>query len=935
MSFVSYRAIARMLPKLLPALALVAVFGCTREHYRQQADAEAYCLVNEKSNDPRWAQPGFSIELDPRSRYFDPYDPDRQPLPSDDPASHQLMRCVDGKKGWDHWYENGQRGELENPGWQEQLGSYVPMNEDGEVILSVDTALKLAYTHSPVWQQQLETVYLSALDVTTERFRLDTQFFAGQDLDFTHLGTKRGGGEASTLTLDAGGTGRGGSMFSRNFSRGGELLVNFANTFVWQFAGNNTSDTLSLFSWSLAQPLLRGAGQDIALEQLTIVERGLLANMRALTRYRRGFYTDVAIGTNGVTGPQRRGGFFGGTGLTGFTGQGAGGLGGVGGATGFGRGGGAVGAGGAGGGAGFAAGGAGTVGGFIGLLQQLQQIRNTQDNLNRQLRTLNLLESSLEAGQIDLTQVDQFRQNIESEKASLLQTSNGLLDSLENYKTGTLGLPPEVPMTLDDDLIQQFQFVDPEINDLESRIVDLQDEVGSLPDAPTTEQFEETTASAEAVRADLEAYFAEVQADLDQMENKSADRLERSTEDEREVFGRDKQLMEESMADIRSRFEDATMAIDALKSREDAAAATPELIVWLGDLLQLVQELTLVQARARLEGVNIDPVELDWESAYKLALENRLDMMNNRAALVDTWRLIQFNADALQSTVDVRFSGDFNSTRDRPFSFDSENSRMSVGLEIDGPFTRLIERNNYRQQLIEYQQDRRQFIRFRDGLKTTMRQVLRELNELQVNLEIQRRAMAIAIRRVDTTQEVLREPVPPAAPGEPQALLGPTAALNLLTALSDLRNTQNNFMSVWLNYYATRMLLIRELGLMQLDENGRWIDIPIQQATAMSPSNIDQLCPPGMIMPKTMTPEMFSPETHSAPPADEMPPLDVPMVPGDEAMVPPPLPQRLLDMVRNTPATEEGDSALHASTSASELPKIRPTVQQVSHEEAK
>jgi hypothetical protein len=89
--------------------------------------------------------------------------------------------------------------------------------------------------------------------------------------------------------------------------------------------------------------------------------------------------------------------------------------------------------------------------------------------------------------------------------------------------------------------------------------------------------------------------------------------------------------------------------------------------------------------------------------------------------------------------------------------------------------------------------------------------------------------MAISIRRVDLTQETLNEPVPPPAPGQAAAQFGPTAALNLLTALSDLRNTQNNFMSVWLNYEATRLSLLRDLGIMVLDENGRWIDLPIDQ----------------------------------------------------------------------------------------------------------
>ena len=67
--------------------------------------------------------------------------------------------------------------------------------------------------------------------------------------------------------------------------------------------------------------------------------------------------------------------------------------------------------------------------------------------------------------------------------------------------------------------------------------------------------------------------------------------------------------------------------------------------------------------------------------------------------------------------------------------------------------------------------------------------------------------------------------------------------------LSDLRNTQNNFMSVWLNHYATRMVLERDLGIMQLDEYGRWIEQPERLP---QPSDIEDLelpppVPQGMI----------------------------------------------------------------------------------------
>ena len=44
--------------------------GCSLPHHRINADREAYCIVEQKSNDPRWDQSGFNIELDPRSRYY-------------------------------------------------------------------------------------------------------------------------------------------------------------------------------------------------------------------------------------------------------------------------------------------------------------------------------------------------------------------------------------------------------------------------------------------------------------------------------------------------------------------------------------------------------------------------------------------------------------------------------------------------------------------------------------------------------------------------------------------------------------------------------------------------------------------------------------------------------------------------------------------------
>ncbi len=803
--------------------------ACSRSFFREAADEEVRRLVAEKSNDPRWALENFTIDMHPRSRYFDPADPDHPPMPPDDPASHALMVAVDGHQGYGGWYDHGTVEELENPSWRTSLFEEHPRTPDGKITLRLEDAVRLALQHSPSYQQQLETIYLSALDVSTERFRFDVQFFGGFGLGGQHEGSGTPGGERNSASVTPEAT------ISKSFATAGELVVGFLNSITFEFFGPDDNFTSSLLNFSLVQPLLRRAGRAVALEQLTLAERTLLANLRAFQRYRQGFYTQVAIGELGVTGPQRRGGFFGGTGLTGFTGQGSGGFGGVGDVTGFGRGGfGGAGGTGTGGGAGFAGGGAGTVGGFIGLLQRMQQIRNTRDSLNAQIRTLALLEANLEAGMIDIAQVDQFRQNIETERANLLQDQNGLASALDSFNTSVLGLPPDVPIQPDDSLIRPFQLIGPAMSAVQNDVNRFIDEFGELPEQPELQQLEQALERIDPLRRQVEKQLAALPAELEKLRANAGARTRSMTAPEKRLFERDLKRLAEDLQKLRGRLAATAGALKQLTAglNPDTITKTADGIVDLvTEISNIVGELSLVQARARLEMITVEPLKLTPSAALQIARSRRLDWMNNRAALVDTWRLIEFNANALQSDVTVRFSGEVGTVSEyNPFDFRGDTATLRGSLQFDGPFTRLVERNSFRQQLIQYQQDRRQLIRFEDGVHQTLRQMLRDLEQLRVNLEIQRRAVAIAIRRVDQTREALNEPVPPAAPGQPVQALGPTAAQNLLFALSDLRNTQNNLMSVWLNYQASRMLLYREIGIMRLDGQGIWIDEPLENA---------------------------------------------------------------------------------------------------------
>ena len=806
---------------LVPMLELLGICGCSREKYRQTVDRDVYRTIAKSSQDPRWAQSAFNIDSDPRSRYHVPENIDCPPMPVDDPASHEFMKRIWGMKGYPHWLDHGVTNDYQNPNWRQRLVDYVPLTEDGKIILNVDTALALAYLHSPDYRTQLEELYLTAVDVSTERFAFETQFFGGVDTEFSHLGNERIGGESNRLTVDSN------LDVSQRFATAGTLLVSLANQMTWQFAGPNTNSNLSILGFTLTQPFLRGGGRAVGLERLTRTQRAMLANLRNFQLYRQGFYSGISVGVPGG-GVRRPGGGFGGTGLTAFTGSGAGGQGGIAGATGFGFFGsnnsGAAGS----AGGGLSGGGAGTVGGMIGLLQRGQQIRNDEYSLSLQQRTLTLLEANLKAGIIDLTQVDNFRQSIQTLRATLAQSRTSYQDDLDRYKRDALGLPPDIELQLDDSFIRQFQLIDTRVVQLQDSLAEFQAEVGELPEAPDVGAVVPYVQQSAALLQRARQLTIAAEHDLQKMQAQVEVRQKTMPAAQQSNLYKDVELLTLEFEKFPERLEELSSRLDGMQKRSGPTdELIDDLVGWHRILGNYIQSVSLAQARARLESIVLEPVDLDVSTAVNVARNYRFDYMNNRASLVDSWRLIEFNANALQSVLNVGLSGDVQTTGDNPLKFQAPTGSLTANLAWDTPLTRVQERNNYRQQLIQYARDRRGLVEFDDNQVAVLRSQLRWLAQLHSNLEIQRGAVVIAIRRVEYTQSRLSAPLPVPRPGAPPPVFGPTAVQNLLQALADLSGAQNNFMSVWLRFYSTRMQLMRTLGVMELDENGAWVDRPV------------------------------------------------------------------------------------------------------------
>lgn len=877
----------------LLGLAATITAGCHRAYYRKQADHEAYCIIDEKVIDSA-QNPGepLRIELDRRSRMFNPFDPDRPPMPTDDPYSHRYMHFVDGRRGYPMWHANGTTNAVESPDWW----SFLPVDENGVMVLDADTSVKLALLHSPDYQRQLESLYLSALDVSSERFLFDTQFFAGAQTSYTAQGRERGAsGSSSQFAIGPFSNGRRPLALQRSFVTGADLVVGIANSVVWELSGPNNQSATTVLDFAFVQPLLRGAGRDRVMERLTLAERRLLANVRTYERYRRSFYLNITTGRSTEQGVQRSGGVFG-VGLGGFTGLG----------------GGFAGLSGGGGGGSFAGGGVAQAGGFLGLLQDQLQIQNQEENVARLQESLLLLEDTLRLQLTRIpdspTEIPTQRLQIAQARNALFQANSGLLQSRTAFEASvdsflrTLGLPPYICVKIEDPLLAQFELISEslknrrtevsalrsDVGDVNTRMLELSEEVTDPATGLPKRQIPMSPVLAEAIN-DLQQFvdpIDSVQAEIldrdipviaediaklkdsfpkrvneakrlreiyqrekeqicsllpissvdpslfevDQLGSLSdelTEELERLTE-RVESFSPRIEKLNQSMAKVQADVREKLSVGEASASDQPEGDITGVLIrevvlssqEILSDLADVVLTLQLVQARARTESVVLPEVDLTPAEAFDIAQENRRDLANARASLVDSWRLVEFNADNLESTLDFTFAGDLRNPANgsNPFDLRGNRGSMRVGLQWDAPITRLQERNTYRQALIEFQQARRSFYQVEDSIWQVLRGQLRQLRANQINFELQRQAVRIAAEQISLNEDIrkVRE-----VSGLPS---GETAARDILFALDALLSAQNGFLNIWVNYEVVRRSLDLDLGTMELTPEGLWLD---------------------------------------------------------------------------------------------------------------
>jgi outer membrane protein TolC len=213
------------------------------------------------------------------------------------------------------------------------------------------------------------------------------------------------------------------------------------------------------------------------------------------------------------------------------------------------------------------------------------------------------------------------------------------------------------------------------------------------------------------------------------------------------------------------------------------------------------------------------PYEMEPQRAVALALEHRLDLRAGQERVYDAQRKVVVAADALGGEFTLLGSARAGERRSLGTAgLDNAQLRPEKGfysalLSLNLPFERTAERNNFRNSLIALDRQVRSFQEREDQIKLEVHNGLRDLLEFREGLRIQAQAVRVAQRRVESTSLFLQA--------------GRAEIRDLLEAQEALVSARNALTSALLNYRIAELALQRDMGVLQVNEKGLWIEYPV------------------------------------------------------------------------------------------------------------
>jgi hypothetical protein len=970
---------------LFLALSLAELFslsGCTRRFFRRRADAEVDELLAEKDRYPQWKIDSYYVYPHPLSRFADPTNPDRPPMPPDDPAAWDLSPHPQRPllKGYANWQGTGylelmRRWDAENRAKDEatqkenlvedeteptlmgedktmaERARQIDLNIDQDLAqpitsnrrlpvsldvpnpssikpfrLNLEQITELGFINSREFHTLREQLYLTALAVTAERFAFIAQPFATEQFLRQRSGKQSANGLTNNWIANTT------TGFTKAFSTGALLLFNFANQTVYNLGGGaNGTVSVSTINLDIVQPFLAGGGRAVVLEPLTQAERDLVYAIRQFYRFRQEYYVFFAAGQS-----------------TGF-------IPGV--------------------GAGVVALLPGTVNtpaafvpgpftlplvanpatvqvaattplgaiqnsgvlitpqGYLSAIQERTVLFNQYKNIQALQRYLRIFDVWLEGGLVNSVQKGLIEARLLNNYESILGLQLQFRVSLDQLKQ-QLGLPLTVPLDLQPGPLQPMITI---IDTFEKLFVDHQRVITAIDlasDSKKAQSLRATfrrildrtalmrgTKAREAILARLPYYEnlakekpwnerKSILTDLDIKYRRERDAIRRKEAESIGVPLPEADLQRRAAIQFELDLLEYELGLGiyeeedwkTIKDSEDSLRRARNQFFGIRRIFLKLVDYAYVEIQNRIKDMwpelppvrakGVDVIAAPEEQALlaveQATFENRVDLMNVRAQLTDSWRKIRVAANALLGTfnVDYHLGATTPAGGANPFAFSGTRSTHQLIFTGQLPLVRILQRNNYRSTLINFQQSRRSLMAFEDQLLFNVRFDLRQLRVLANNYQrVQKRQIELAYMQVDQALQAFSQPqAPPGADSVLAGLIGPVsgrpqtgdpAALTnqLLSTQTSLLNSQNDLYNTWINFAISRTYIYREMGVMPLDNRGVWID-----ADAATPDNAsDNNQPAGGQQQNPGTPEQLPPprpertQSNARPPAQGAP----------------------------------------------------------------
>jgi outer membrane protein TolC len=215
----------------------------------------------------------------------------------------------------------------------------------------------------------------------------------------------------------------------------------------------------------------------------------------------------------------------------------------------------------------------------------------------------------------------------------------------------------------------------------------------------------------------------------------------------------------------------------------------------------------------RLVDQGVQEVDLDQDTAVRLALRRRYDYQTTIDEVADVGRRVLIAENALNFGLDFTAAISVPSEEGAGLNLDWSQIDWSAGVDLNLFLDRIPLRNAYRSQLITFDRTLRAREQAEDTLTANVRRSLRNIQAALDSFEIQTVAVDLAEQRVEATTDLYAA--------------GRVPALDKLDAQDSLLSAQLNRNAAIVDYAIARLQLMNDLEAVRLSPQGLRFDLTL------------------------------------------------------------------------------------------------------------